>query len=114
MNVFENVEDNWEMDTQAYTETYTKKITLTGGDGEEIKYKLWLISEGKPCKRCAGVRFRYFAEVWDDQNGWIHLPAYDDTYYCSNHHCDEDGLKPSEFEKLFQKIQQNAKRIDLD
>lgn len=110
----ENEEDNWELDTQAYVETYTKTIILTGRDGTETTYRLSLISEEEPCKKCGGIRFSYLAEVWDEQNGWIQLPEFDDNYYCSNDVCDEDGLKPHEFEKLFRSIQQNMKDIDLD
>ena len=110
----ENEDDNWEMDTQAYKETYTKKITLIGGEGDEFTYRLSLISEEEPCKKCGGVRFRYYAEFWDAQNGWIHLPEYDGNYYCSNDVCEEDGLKPHEFEKLFRKIQQGEQNIDID
>ncbi len=108
-----NPDDKWEMDTQAYTETYTKKITLAGKGGEEFTYKLWLIAEDETCRKCGGVRFRYYVEIWDFQNGWLHLPAYDDNYYCSNE-CEEEGLKPIEFEKLFRKIQKGAENINLE
>jgi len=114
MDFDSNRNDNWEMDTLAYKETYTKKITLAGRDGKKYTYKLWLIAEDKPCGRCAGVRFRYFVDVLGINNEWIHLPAYDDNYYCSNHDCEEDGLKPLEFEKLFRKIQQGAENVNLD
>jgi len=110
----ENEENKWELDTQAYVETYTKTIILTGRDDIETTYRLSLISEEGPCKKCGGIRFSYLAEVWDDQNGWIQLQEFDGNYYCSNDVCDEDGLKPHEFEKLFRSIQQNAKKIDLD
>ena len=104
----------WELDTQAYVETYTKKIVLTGKDKIEFIYRLSLISDEYSCKRCGGIRFSYLVEVWDDLSGWIPLPEYDGNYYCSNHSCDEDGLKPVEFEKLFRSIQKKAQRIDLD
>ena len=110
----ENGDNNWELDTQAYVETYTKTIILTGKDGIETKYRLSLISEDEPCKKCGGIRFRYLAEVWDEQNGWIQLQEFDGNYHCSNDICDEDGLKPREFEKLFRSIRQNVKNIDLD
>ncbi|KYC45038.1 MAG: hypothetical protein APG12_01487 [Candidatus Methanofastidiosum methylothiophilum] len=107
-------EGKWELDTQAYVETYIKEIILVEKEGIENRYRLSLISEEGPCKKCGGIRFRYLAEVWDDQNGWVRLNEFDDNYHCSNDVCDEDGLKPREFEKLFRSIRQNAKRIDLD
>jgi hypothetical protein len=109
-----NEDENWELDTRAYVETYTKKIILTGKEGIEYLYRLSLISEDSPCKKCGGIRFRYLAEVWDDQKGWILLPQYEGNYHCSNDVCDEDGLKPNEFERLFISIQKNVKNIDLD
>ena len=111
---FVNEDENWELDTEAYVETYTKNIILDGRDGTEYMYRLSLISEEEPCKKCGGIRFRYLAEIWDEQKGWIQLPEYDGNYYCSNDVCDEDGLKPHEFEKLFLSIQQNDKNIDLE
>jgi hypothetical protein len=111
---FVNEEEKWELDTEAYVETYIKTITLTGSYGTEYTYRLSLISEDEPCKKCGGIRFRYLAEIWDEQNGWIQIPEYDGNYYCSNDICDEDGLKPHEFEKLFISIQQNSKNIDIE
>lgn len=110
----ENEDNNWELDTQAYVETYTKSIIITGKGGIETTYRLSLISEDEPCKKCGGIRFRYLAEFWDDQNGWIQLQEFDGNYYCSNEVCDKDGLKPHEFEKLFRSIQHDTKNIDLD
>lgn len=110
----EDENEKWELDTQAYVETYTKKIIITGKDDIEYLYRLSLISEDEPCKKCGGIKFRYLAEMWDDQKGWTPLPQYEGNYHCSNDICDEDGLKPNEFEKLFRSIQQNAKNIDLD
>lgn len=110
---FVDEDDKWELDTQAYVETYRKEIVLTEGEIEYI-FRLSLISEEGPCKKCGGIRFSYLVEFWDEQNGWVHLPEYDDNYFCSNDVCDEDGLKPNEFERLFRSIQKESKHIDLD
>lgn len=110
----ENESDKWELDTLAYVETYRKEIILTGRNGIEYTYRLSLISDEGPCRKCGGIRFSYLVEVWDEQNDWVHMPEYDENYFCSNNICDEDGLKPNEFERLFRSIQKESKYINLD
>lgn len=87
---------------------YSKKVKINRKDGEEFVYRIWLIEEEEKCKECGGLLFGYFAESWDIQSEWSPMSAYDDDYWCVNEKCEENELSPSEFEKRFIEIQQEA------
>lgn len=108
---FADGDDKWELDTQAYVETYRKEIILKESNIEH-RFRLSLVSEEEPCKKCGGIRFIYLVEVWDEEKGWIHLHEYDDNYFCSNEICNEDSIKPHEFERFFRSIQKESKYKD--
>ncbi len=98
---------SWE-DESEDRKKYNKKINLTRKDGEEFTYRIWLIEEEENCKKCGGLLFGYFAEVFDVQNGWSPMSSYDDDYFCVNENCEENELNPLEFEKRFIEIQQES------